>query len=243
MNQKIKIMERIKVFTTPFLQRLGQRLQSEDVIRGYVAGKAPSFSASDIKDTILEIEELPKLDADLTAFENARALYESLRGLDRTMASDQRLWAWLAHVPFMDYMAKRWPVEDQPKEKRARYIAQHWFVSTQTTTAYLRHGIALLWWGAHITYDEKRGDPFELTREFFALYEYTRQLDGSLGKSDSFVHVLLDFISNNPKYFEQFKEDKVRALMRRLNFVGAYRILPALDDKNLRNVFEESLNE
>lgn len=234
-------MERIKVFTTPFLQRLGQRLQSEDVICGYVAGRTPSFSASDIKDTILEIDAFPNLDADLTAFENAQALYESLHGLDRTMASDQRLWAWLAHVPFMDYMAKRWPVADQQEEKRSRYIAQHWFVSTQTTTAYLRHGIALLWWGAHITYDEKREDPFELTREFFALYEYTRGLEGSLGKSDSFVHVLLDFISNNPKYFEQFKEDKVRMLMHRLNLVGAYRIIPALNEDDLRILFNESL--
>src|SRR3990167_4479056 len=195
-------MERIKVFTTTFLDQLGQRLQSKEIINGYVEGRAPNYSNSDTKDTLIEIDVFPKLAADKEEFENAQILYESMRDLDRTMASDQRLWAWLAHVPFMEYMAKRWPVEDQPKEKRARYIAQHWYVSTQTTTAYLRHGIALLWWGAHITYDEKRGDPFELTREFFALYEYTRQLDGSLGKSDSFVHVLLDFISNNPKYFE-----------------------------------------
>src|SRR3989344_7333562 len=184
MSQKTKIMERIKVFTTPFLQRLVQRLQSEDIIRGYIAGKAPSFSASDVKDTVIEIEALPKLDANLTAFENARVLYEALRGLDRTMASDQRLWAWLAHVPFMDYMAKRWPVADQPKEKRAQYIAQHWFVETQAGRSYLRNSIALLWWGAHMTYDEKRDDPFELTREFFEYYQDTTVFSDSLGRSD-----------------------------------------------------------
>lgn len=234
-------MERIKVFTTPFLQRLGQRLQSEDVIRGYIAGKAPSFSASDIKDTILEIEALPKLDVNLSKFENARILYESLRNMDCTMASDQRLWAWLAHVPFMGYMAKRWPVADQPKEKRAQYIAQHWFVGTQTGRSYLRHGIASLWWGTHMTYDENRDDPFELTREFFEFYRYTNILDGSLGKSDSFMHSLLDFILNNSEYFAASKEKKVDALMRRLNFVGAYRILPALAEKNLRNILKESL--
>ena len=234
-------MERIKVFTTPFLQRLGQRLQSEDIIRGYIAGKAPSFSASDVKDTVIEIEALPKLDANLTAFENARVLYEALRGLDRTMASDQRLWAWLAHVPFMDYMAKRWPVTDQAEEKRARYIAQHWFVNTQTTTAYLRHGIALLWWGAHMTYDEKRDDPFELTRVFFEYYQDTTIFSDSLGRSDIFTQSLLDFVLNNPEYFKENKRDKIRELVRRLNFVGAYRILPALDDKNLRSILSESL--
>ena len=234
-------MEHIKVFTSKFLQRLGQRLESEEVVRGYIAGKSPNFTVADVKDTIIELGALPKLDADISAFENSRILYESLRGLDRTMASDQRLWAWLAHVPFMDYMAKRWPVADQPKEKRAQYIAQHWFIGTQTTTAYLRHGIALLWWGAHMTYDEKRNDPFELTREFFALYEYTRMLTGSLGKSDLFVHVLLEFVMKNQEYFGQYKEDKVRALMRQLNFIGAYRILPALDEKNLRTILEDAI--
>lgn len=235
-------MEYIKVFTSKFLERLGQRLQNEGTIRGYIAGKSPNFSASDVKDTIIEIEELPRLDANLGAFENARTLYGSLRNMDRTIASDQRFWTWLAHVPFMDYMSKRWLVDKQPKENRARYIMQHWFVRTQTTRDYLRHGIASLWWGAHMTFDEKREDPFELTREFFALYEYTRVLTGWLGKSDSFVHVLLDFVMDNQEYFAQHKEDKIRALMRRLNFIGAYRILPALDEKNLRDILEEAIH-
>ena len=235
-------MENIKVFTSKFLQRLGQRLQSEETVLRYIEGKSPNFSASDVKETILKIETLPKLDADVGAFENAKVLYESLRGIDRTLASDQRLWGWLAHVPFMEYMAKRWPVVDQPKEKRAQYIAQHWFVGAQTTTAYLRHGIALLWWGTHMTYDNKRNDPFELTREFFSLYEYSRLLPGSLGKSDIFVNVLLDFVMNNQEYFAQYKEDKVRALMRLLNFVGAYKLLPALDEKQLRNILDEAIH-
>jgi hypothetical protein len=242
MSQKNKVMENIKVFTSKFIQRLGQRLESEDVVRRYIEGKSPNFSNADIRDTALKIESFPELDSDDSPFENAKILYESLRNIDRTMASDQRLWTWLAHVPYMKYMAKRWPVADQPKEKRAQYIAQHWFVGTQTTTAYLRHGIGLLWWGAHMTYDEKRSDPFELTREFFSLYEYSRLLPGSLGKSDIFVNVLLDFVKNQQEHFSKNKEDKVRALMRRLNFVGAYKLLPTLDEKQLKNVLEESIS-
>lgn len=234
-------MEHIKVFTKSFIQQLGQRLQKEDVVNKYIAGKSPNFSALDAKDTILKIDTWPKLDINLSKFENARILYESLQGMNRTMASDQRLWAWLAHVPFMDYMAKRWSVADIPKEKRARYIIQHWFIETQTGRNYLRHGIASLWWGVHMTYDEKREDPFELTREFFEFYRYTNILDGSLGKSDIFMHVLLGFILDNPKYFADSKEKKVNALIRRLNFIGAYKILPALDEQSLQNIFRESI--
>lgn len=234
-------MEHIKVFTSAFLQSLSQRLQDEETIHGYIIGKSPSFSMADVRDTIIEIEQLPKLDANFSKFENARILFEALQNMDLTMASDQRLWAWLAHVPFMDYMAKRWPVKDEPKEKRAQYIAQHWFVGTQNGRSYLRHGIASLWWGAHMTYDEKRDDPFELTREFFEFYRYTNILDGSLGRSGVFMRSLLDFILSNPEYFAELKEKKVDALVQRLNFIGAYKILPALNEKDLRNIFEESI--
>lgn len=234
-------MQHIKVFTTEFLQRISQRLQSGEVVRRYVDGKQPIFSASDVKDTYLEINEFPKLDADLSVFENSRMLYESLRNMDRTLASDQRLWAWLCNVPFMEYMSKRWPVIEQPEEKRAQYIAQHWFVASQNGRHYLRNSIALLWWGAHMTYDDKREDPFELTREFFSLYHDSTIFSDSLGQSDIFTHALLDFIMRNPEYFNENKREKIRDLTRRLNFIGAYRILPSLNEVDLMNVFNESI--
>jgi hypothetical protein len=242
MNLKNKTMENIKVFTSKFLQHLGQCLQSEEAVLRYMEGKSPIFSATDVKDTVLKIETLPKLDADVSAFENAKVLYKSLGGIDRTLASDQRLWAWLAHVPFMEYMSKRWPVADQPKEKRVQYIAQHWFVETQTGRSYLRNSIALLWWGAYMTYDEKRNDPFELTRIFFEYYQDTTVFSDSLGRSDLFIHSLLDFVINNPEYFMENKRDKIRELVRRLNFIGAYRVLPALDEKSLRDILKESMH-
>ena len=235
-------MEYIKVFTSRFLESLGQRLQSEDTIDRYINGKSPSFSSFDVKDTTIKMEELPKLNANLSVFENARILYESLRGIDLTLASDQRLWAWLANVPFMDYMAKLWPVADQPKEDRAKYIARHWFVDSQRGRSYLRNSIALLWWGAHMTYDEKRDDPFELTKEFFEYYQDSTIFGDSLGRSELFTRSLLDFIIKNQKHFEGNKRQKIRELVRRLNFVGASRILPTLDETELNNIFKELIN-
>src|SRR3989344_61184 len=58
MNQRNKTMENIKVFTSKFLQRLGQRLQSEEIVIRYINGKSPNFSLTDVKDTILKIETL-----------------------------------------------------------------------------------------------------------------------------------------------------------------------------------------
>lgn len=232
-------MERIKVFTTSYINQLGQRLQSEEVVAGYIQGKAPNHSASDTKNTLLEVESFLKLSIDNGDFENARILYEMLKGIDPTLASDQRLWAWLAHVPFMEYMAKRWPVDKQSKEKRAGYIVGHWFVKTQASTSYMRHGIAMLWWGAYSTYSSERDDPFELTKEFFSMQDYTRTLFGSLGRSDKFIRVLLEYVVENPDLFDAHKEARIRFLMRRLNYAGGYKIIPDLSVAEIKKLINQ----
>src|SRR3989338_7406248 len=235
-------MERIKVFTTTFLDQLGQRLQSKEIINGYVEGRAPNYSNSDTKDTLIEIDVFPKLAADKEEFENAQILYEAMRDIDRTMASDQRLWAWLAHVPFMEYMAKRWPVADQHEEKRAAYIVNHWFVKTQTSSSYMRHGIAMLWWGAYMTYNSESDYPFELTKELFSMQDYTRTIFGMLGRSNNFVRALLEYVIENPHLFESHKEARIRFLMRRLNYEGGYKIIPSLSVSEIKKLINKYKN-
>lgn len=232
-------MERIKVFTTSYINQVGQRLQSEETVAAYIKGVTPNHLASDTKDTLLEIESFPKLSIDNGDFENARMLYEMLKEINPTLASDQRIWAWLAHVPFMEYMAKRWPVGEQPKEKRVGYIVGHWFVKTQASTSYMRHGIAMLWWGAYSTYSPERSDPFELTKEFFSMQDYTRTLFGSLGRSDKFRRALLEYVVENPDLFNTHKEARVRFLMRRLNYTGGYKIIPDLSVAEIKKLINQ----
>lgn len=234
-------MEQLKVFTSKYVEELGQRLKSQDTIHGYIEGKVPSYSESDIKNTGIQIEKYPELSPDKTPLENSQLIFVALQSLDRTTASDQRLWSWLSHVPLMSYMSKKWKVEEQSPDKQASFILQKWFVQTQTGRSYLRSGLSSLWWGAFMTYDEKRDDPFELTREFFEYYNETTVFSDSLGKSKIFLHSLLDFIIQNPEYFKEDKRKKFRSLIRRLNFIGAYRLLPSLDEKMLRKILQESI--
>lgn len=231
-------MERIKVFSTTYINQLGQRLQSKETVAGYVEGRAPNFSSSDTKDTVIEVDTFPILTVANGDYENARLLFEMLKGIDRTLASDQRLWAWLAHVPFMKYMGERWPVGEQPGDKRSGYILGHWFVKTQASTSYMRHGIAMLWWGAFTTYSPERDDPFELTREFFSMQDYTRTIFGSLGRSDKFSRALLEYVVENPDLFSAHKEARIRFLMRRLNYAGGYKIIPNLSMPDIKKLID-----
>ena len=232
-------MEKIKVYTTSFINQLIQRLKNKDVIDLYIKGQPPISSNNDTKDTLLEIEQFPKLSIDNSDAENAQILYESLIGIDLTLASDQRLWAWLANAPFAEYMSKRWPVEKQPENKQGEFISRHWFIDTQASTSYVRHGIAMLWWGAYVTYDSIKKDPFELTRELFSMQDYTRILFGTLGRNNNFTHAVLEFVIENPELFKSYKEAKVRFLMRKLNYLGGYKILPSLEVNEIKKLLDQ----
>lgn len=89
---------------------------------------------------------------------NARRLYSSLRDIPRSLAVDENFWAYLAHGPFWTYMRSRWSDSITPRTIRDRY-----FFSGPQHRALVHQGIARLWWYAHVTYDETRQDPFELT--------------------------------------------------------------------------------
>ena len=48
--------------------------------------------------------------------ENMKIIYENLKDLTDSQASDERLWAGLSHTKFWDYMQKRWPLPNDPEK-------------------------------------------------------------------------------------------------------------------------------
>ena len=54
---------------------------------------------------------IPRSKDDLLDLENTRTLYDALRHLTPLQAADERLWSYMTHVTFWDYMRKRWPAE------------------------------------------------------------------------------------------------------------------------------------
>lgn len=95
-------------------------------------------------------------------FENMKIIYDNLKDLTDSQASDERLWAGLSHTKFWDYMQKRWPLPNDP-EKWEKHILQHYFFAHGARSTVL-NGLARLWWYARLTYDETNIDnPYELT--------------------------------------------------------------------------------
>ncbi|KKS55646.1 MAG: hypothetical protein UV20_C0023G0006 [Candidatus Magasanikbacteria bacterium GW2011_GWA2_42_32] len=238
-------MHPLKLFRTGFVLDQIAKLENNESVDLYSNGSYSGYSESDVllNSNILVADDVSLLMPDENGnhdLENAVNIYEAYKAFSPTEATSSRIWTYLAHVPHWAYMKKRWPIENQPAEKRGAYIVEHWFVSGSGVSSFARHGLAMLWWGAHVTHDPERTDPFELTREFFSMLDYTRTiLTGTQGRNRIFTHALLEFVVENPELFKSQKEAKVRFLMRKSNFLGGYKILPALSKAELKNIFNE----
>src|SRR3989344_1879155 len=238
-------MNPLKLFKSDFTLDGIAKLGNNEGVNLYLQDKFSGYSENSVlaNPNILVADDVTLLMPDEKGshdFENAVRIYEAYKSFSPTEATSPRIWSYLAHIPHWAYMRKRWPIEKQDEEKRGAYIIEHWFLSGSGASSLARHGLAMLWWGAHVTYDPDRDDPFELTKEFFSMLDYTRTiLTGTQGRSRIFTHALLEFVVENPELFKSQKEAKVRFLMRQSNFLGGYKILPALSKAEIKNVFEE----
>ena len=194
-------------------------------------------------DSQIELK-MPK-DGNNHDFENARTLHSGLQ-LTVTQATDLRLWTYLSHVQFWKYMRVRFPAGRIDSEKKTQYILDHWFVNVLNPRNISRHGVALLWWGAHLTYSDER--EYALTKEFFSMLDYTRTImAGSLGRNKNFRLAMLEFIvDNKDEVFSQYKEGRVRYLMRKLNYLAGYRMLVSLKKEEIKSLllgYKEELKQ
>lgn len=173
-------------------------------------------------------------------FENAKSLFEFYKNFSPVIATDARIWTYLAHTEYWQYMRRRWSLESPSED----YILEHWFLKSSNPSWLLRNGISRLWWGAFLTYDKDRSDPYELTKEAFSMLDYTRHLlPGTQGRSNNFRHALLEFVIKNDQLFSKYKEARVRYLMRKVNFLGGYKLFGSLTKEPLFEVFDKYKGE
>ena len=92
-----------------------------------------------------------------TDLENIKRVYNHLKGLTESQASDDRIWVAYTLSESIDYMKYRWmPKDDSDKLDR-------FFFNNTTKRSLFRNGMARLWWIGYHTYDSNRSNPYELT--------------------------------------------------------------------------------
>lgn len=97
--------------------------------------------------------------------ENVIRLYSAMKNITDTQATDERLWAGLAHGDFWDYMYHRWSDRNGQGSQESLLSLRYFLRAGEGIRRSLfKNSLARLWWIGKLTFDEKRKDPFELTK-------------------------------------------------------------------------------
>lgn len=155
-----------------------------------------------------------------TEFENVKRVYESLKFLTNSMASDERIWAVLCLGPYYDYVRYRWNIDN------VNSVKQHFFFERQSRRALTRNAMARLWWIGRLTYDDTRVDKYELTKfvcehSDFIMHFIERNTSNNLHVMRPFLEAMIEAVSEG----YQLNTDDGGKLAKYLNLLGGMYVL------------------
>ena len=180
-------------------------------------------------------------------FENAVILYESMK-LNPVQACDNRLWSYLCHGPYYNFIKNRYKPNKNKKDYEVEkyfeyseeirttvrnFITNRFFTTTDNRSL-RRNGIAFLWWAVELTHSpwdrwnniEKRSDDkYYYTRVVLKDTDiYLNTFERTIGKEPRIVFPLLDVIIENKLTRQQY-----RAIIKKINsdvHIFHYSVMP-----------------
>jgi hypothetical protein len=178
-----------------------------------------------------------------TDYNNVKILYNNLKNLSNTQATDERLWSGLSHSNFYEFMVYRLKLNEE--KIKAENILGNYFFKHGNKRSLILHSLARLWWVGRLLYDENRKD------HFYAL---------NYLKTDFGTKVLSLFSSNftnNPAIArailisayeieedgEKISREKYLELIRYVNLLGGIVILDYLSEEELTNKIKKHYYE
>lgn len=166
-----------------------------------------------------------------TDYQNAVNLYTAMINLTESQASDRRLWSGFAIEPDVyEYLKYRW----KDTEKTIRYrVVYH----AKGKRGLMYHGLARLWWFAHITYDEKRDNPFELTKfAFDHPHILEKMIYRNFSNSDN---IRIGIIEGIKQYIEDdgvYAVKKIDALYVYISTLGSVSLIDSYSKKEIKTL-------
>lgn len=206
-------------------ETLEKALKNNDVIRE---------SALEIGEFKLDVNQ-PKGKETFTDAENIKRVYNNMKELSDSQASDERIWIAYTLSEFIDYMKYRWPAKDVTDMKN-RY-----FFNYSPQRSLFRNGISRLWWIGRMTYDERRSDPYELTNFLCKDQDYIESICGrNIFNNREIGHATIKALFDAENDGVKIDRSMVRNVGKYVNLLAGTYILDALDAdliyKKVRNI-------
>ncbi|RRC92652.1 hypothetical protein EII25_02995 [Erysipelotrichaceae bacterium OH741_COT-311] len=195
-----------------------------------------------IKDTPFEIEDFildmsqPAGKEPLTDAENAQRIYNHMKELSDSQASDERIWVAYTLSEQIEYMKYRW------KATSSTDMLNRYFFNYSKNRSLFRNGISRLWWIGRVTYDEKREDPFELTKFMCNHQDFIETICGRSTFNNPTVqkatlNAIYDIVKNN----KGDNRETIREVAKYVNLLAGTYILDMLDYQEIYDKVYEKL--
>lgn len=228
------------------------RMSSSWINEYYIDKETPKYYF----DTGIEVKDYQLIPGGSeTDFQNSRIVFEAFKDkINPVQASDLRLWSYLTHVQHWDYMFTRWKIDipdeevdnetgdkkKTPREKAIDRINTRYFFGASRGKAFVRQGIARLYWSAYLTYDETNDNPYEYTEYFFSKQDiFTSITERSYARNKTLVLAVLKELKKYP----ELSRDDIRLFLSKLNQAGAITVLDFLNTEHAKQLCEKLMDE
>jgi hypothetical protein len=181
----------------------------------------------------------PKSDA-----EASQLIFQWLGKLTPVQAADERLWVLLTHRMFATYVHKRWGKGLERATQPEALVVDRWFFRGTGVATFVRNGISRLWWFGHLTYDNQRTNPFELTDVLLSLQDIqVAFLERSLGRCKPLLRVVLETIQKNQDDLRKTPKigDVIQEWAKEIRLYGGAYLLDAVPPERLSFVVQSKL--
>jgi hypothetical protein len=176
--------------------------------------------------------------------ENCLAVHGFLSSLTPYDARDERLWCYLSHTLFLPHARARWPIPTDD-EKAVKHIQTHFFASTNRQVE--RDNVASrLWWMAHLCTRVSGATKKESLEAFLFRADVRANIieRPTVAQSTNVFSVILQaLIRSTSGKKALFERATFRKVMIELNSIGGFKLLDALPESELGNIFEEVVSK
>lgn len=196
-----------------------------------------------VKETPHEIEKFeldmsqPYGKESLTDSENVQRVYNHMKHLSDSQASDERIWVAYTLCEQLEYMSYRWKVNN------ADGMLNRYFFKYSAQRSLFRNGISRLWWIGRVTYDEKRQDPYELTKFLFKDQDFLESICGrNIFNNLTVQRAVISAIYDAENTGVIIKRATVREISKYVNLLGGIYLLDMLSYQEIYNKVYAKIN-
>jgi len=176
---------------------------------------------------------------------NVKQIYESLKHLTVTQATQERLWSGLAHLQMQDYVFYR--LKKELINKNDKRINTAFFFLSGNKRSLFVHILARLWWVGYMTYDSKNAsNPYWLT-DFFTEKDFSARsvifFSSNFTSNRNITIGILKALYKINHELDHIKRDHFVQATKYLNKVGGALILDMLTEEDVEKMIDKQLRK